>query len=90
MSRSFYYLLPQHQLPEAPRIGQRVTIEGQPGVYIVLRLNTRRFSADLMLTSGNHRIEQNVPYLAIQRLSSGKTRPGVGDPAEAESEPAAT
>lgn len=63
---SFYYLIPHHRLPDAPRVGQHVTIEGQPGIYIVLRLDTKRFAADLMSTFGNHEIEHNVPYFAIE------------------------
>lgn len=53
-------------LPEAPKIGQRVTIEGQPEVYVVLRLDTKRLAADLMLTTGNHAVEENVPFFAIE------------------------
>ena len=69
MSRSFFLLFPHHKLPEAPQIGQQVTIEGQPGVYVVLRLDKKRFAADLMLTTGNHELEENVPYFAIEPVA---------------------
>jgi len=66
LSRSLYFLFSPVSLPKAPRIGQHVRIEGQPGVYVVLRLDTKRFAADLMLTTGNHEIEENIPYFAIE------------------------
>ena len=31
----------------------------------MLRLNTKRLAADLMLTSGKHGIEEGVPFFAI-------------------------
>lgn len=68
MRRYSYYFFPQNKLPEAPRIGQRVTIEGQPGVYVVLHIDMKRAAADLMLTSGNHEVEQRVPFFAIESL----------------------
>jgi hypothetical protein len=75
--RSFYYLFPQKWLPEAPKVGQRVRIEGQLEIYLVLRLDTKRFSADLMLMTGNHQIEHNVPYFAIQPVTQ-EFRKGAG------------
>ena len=69
MSRSFYFLFPNRSVPEAPKIGQRVRIEGQPGEYVVLRLDRKRFAADLMLTTGKHEIEENVPYFAIEAIN---------------------
>ena len=69
MSRSFCFLFPNRSVPEAPKIGQHVRIEGQPGVYVVLRLDTKRFAADLMLTTGKHRIEENVPYFAMEAIN---------------------
>ena len=91
MSRSLYYLFPQNRLPEAPRIGQRVRIEGQPGEYVVLRVDMKRFCADLMLTTGNHEIEQNVPYFAIEPVSATEDRENEPDfsAADAESETSA-
>ncbi len=74
MSRSFYYLLPHKRLPDAPRIGQRVTIEGQSGVYVVLRIDTKRLAADLMSTTGRHEIEENVPFFAIAPASANENR----------------
>jgi hypothetical protein len=37
-------------------------------MYLVLRLDTKRFAADLMLLSGNHEIEHGVPYFAIEPI----------------------
>lgn len=65
-------MFPSASLPEAPRIGQRVTIEGQPGVYVVLRLDTKRFAADLMSTTGNHQIEENVPCFLIDPVRENR------------------
>ncbi|KAA6464920.1 hypothetical protein DYQ86_02905 [Acidobacteria bacterium AB60] len=70
MSRSFYFLFPPKKLPDAPKIGQRVRIEGQPGTYIVLHFDTRRMTADLMSTSGQHEIEEKVPFFAIEPLAN--------------------
>jgi len=64
--RYSYYFFPQNRLPEVPKIGQRVTIEGQPGVYVVLHIDMKRAAADLMLTSGNHELEHRVPFFALQ------------------------
>ena len=86
MSRSIYYLFPKNRLPEAPRIGQQVTIEGQPGVYIVLRLDMKRLCADLMLTTGNHEIEQNVPYFAIELVTVVHKRESERDSSLADTE----
>ena len=69
LPRSFYYLFPENKLPDAPKIGQRVRIEGQPGTYLVLRLNTKRFAADLMLTTGKHEIVENVPLFALDPVN---------------------
>jgi hypothetical protein len=41
-------------------------------VYIVLRLDTKRFAADLMLTTGNHEIEENVPYFVIEPMRESR------------------
>ena len=49
---------------------QRVRIEGQPGTYVVLRVDTKRLAADLMLTTGKHEIEENVPFFAIERVTT--------------------
>jgi len=70
VSRSFYLLFLHHKLPEASQIGQHVSIEGQPGVYIVLRLDMKRFAADLMLTTGNHALEENISFSALQPVKS--------------------
>ena len=64
--RSLYYLFPKQALPDAPKIGQHVRIEGQPGVYVVLRLDTKRFAGDLLLTTGKYDLEENVPFFAIE------------------------
>lgn len=61
-----YFVFPQTRLPEPPRIGQRVRIEGQPGLYVVLHIDMKRAAADLMLTSGNHQVEHRVPFFAIE------------------------
>jgi hypothetical protein len=39
----------------------------------VLRLDTKRFAADLMLTTGNHEIEEDVPYFAIDPVRENRT-----------------
>ena len=92
MARSFYFLFPNHRLPEAPKIGQHVRIEGQPGMYIVLRLDTKRFAADLMLMTGNHEIEQRVPYSAIEpvRAADNGTENRNSTTAKSEDEAATT
>ena len=91
MSRSFYVLLPSNRLPDAPKVGQRVRIEGQQGLYLVLRLDTKRFAADLMLMTGNHEIEHGVPFFAIDPVEpKERAASRTGDePEEAESEAAA-
>ncbi len=66
MRRYSYYFFPQKKLPEAPKIGQRVTVEGQPGVYVVLHIDMKRAAADLMFLSGNHEVEHRVPFFAIE------------------------
>jgi hypothetical protein len=48
-----------------PMVGQRVTIDGQDGVYVVLRVDLRRYAADLLLT-GTQELEQNVPFFALE------------------------
>lgn len=73
MSRSFYFFFPPKTPPEAPRVGHRVQIEGQPGTYIVLDLHPKRLSADLMSTTGRHEIEERVPYFAIEPLSEERS-----------------
>jgi hypothetical protein len=40
----------------------------------VLRLDTKRFAADLMLTTGNHELEESMPFSAIQPVKSGDTQ----------------
>jgi hypothetical protein len=50
-------------------MGQRVRIEGQPGVYVVLHIDMKRAAADLMLTTGTHEIEHRVPFFAIEPIT---------------------
>jgi len=56
-------------------VGQHVRIDGQPEVYVVLRVNKKRFSADLMLTTGRHELEENIPYFAIEPVLPEHKRP---------------
>jgi hypothetical protein len=58
-----------------PMVGQRVTIEGQVGVYIVLRLDLRRYAADLILTTGAHELELDVPFFALEPARQKTVRP---------------
>lgn len=75
VARSVYYLFPARA--EAPKVGQHVRVEGQPGEYVVLHLDSKRFAADLMLTTGKHNVEENVPYTVIEQLNEQAMKRGV-------------
>jgi hypothetical protein len=49
-----------------PVVGQRVTVDGQDDVYLVVRVDLRRYAADLMLMTGTHELEQNIPFRALE------------------------
>jgi hypothetical protein len=48
-----------------PRVGQRVRVAGQDEEYIVMRVDRRRYLADLMCMSGMRRVETGVLLLAL-------------------------
>ena len=58
----------------------------------MLRLDMKRFCADLMLTTGSHEIEQGVPFFAIEPAAAVKKAGdnSRADSTQAESETAAT
>jgi hypothetical protein len=58
-----------------PMVGQRVTIKRQGEVYLVLRVDLRRYAADLMLMTGTHELEQNVPFVALEPARQKTVRP---------------
>ena len=58
---------------KAPEIGTRVRIAGERGVYLVMRVDLRRYLADLMLEGPTAKVEQGVPFWAIESI--GKTNP---------------
>jgi hypothetical protein len=60
---------------KSPVVGQRVTIESQDKVYLVLRVDLRRYAADLMLMTGTHELEQNVPFVALEPARQKTVRP---------------
>ena len=49
-------------------IGERVQIDGRDGIFVVLRVDTDRGAADLLLMSGVRRIESNIPLGTIHVL----------------------
>jgi hypothetical protein len=51
---------------KSPVVGQRVTIDGQNDVYLVVRVDLRRYAADLMLMTGTHNLERNIPFRALE------------------------
>lgn len=49
-------------------VGDRVYIVGQPGEYLVMRIDLVQQTADLMTTAGIRRIEENVPVASLRRI----------------------
>jgi hypothetical protein len=58
-----------------PVVGQRVTIDGQDDVYLVVRVDVRRYAADLMLMTGTHALEHNMPFCAMEPARQKTVRP---------------
>jgi hypothetical protein len=58
-----------------PVVGQRVTVDGQDDVYLVVRVDLRRYAADLMLMTGTHHLEQNIPFRVLATARQKTVRP---------------
>ena len=57
-----------------PVVGRKVKIEGQKDVYVVISIDQKRCAADLILASGNHALEENVPFFAIEPVEESPTK----------------
>ena len=53
-----------------PTPGKWATIEGQPGAYVVLRVNDCRASADLLLIGDECKFEFDVPFFALESIGT--------------------
>lgn len=51
-----------------PHVGSRVRQVGSENVYVVLRVDTERRLADLLLLSGVPRVEENMPFECLREL----------------------
>ena len=54
-------------------VGEKVEIAGEPGQYLVVRIDRRRCVADLMLMGQNARMEFGVHFAAINPLRQGQS-----------------
>ena len=54
-------------------VGEKVEILGEPGKYLVVRIDRRRCVADLMLMGQNARMEFGVHFGAINPLRQGQS-----------------
>jgi hypothetical protein len=52
--------------------GQKVRVEGLDGEFIVVSIDREAAVADLMLTTGTHRLENQVPLKSIHPLPNGR------------------
>jgi hypothetical protein len=44
-------------------------------VYLVVRVDLRRYAADLMLMTGTHALEHNMPFCAMEPARQKTVRP---------------
>ena len=51
-----------------PEPGQVVAVKGEPGLYVVIDIDHRQKSAQLMEKSGKHRLTR-VPFASIRALN---------------------
>lgn len=56
---------------KVPRVGQTVRLEGRRGLFVVMKSDTIGRVADVMNRSGEHHLEENVPYELIQTVNEG-------------------
>jgi hypothetical protein len=54
-------------------VGERVEVVGEPGKYLVVRIDRRRCVADLMLMGQNAQMEFGVHFGAIAPLRQGQS-----------------
>lgn len=54
-------------------VGEKVYIAGEPGTYLVVRIDRRRCLADVMLMGQNARMEFGVHFAAITRAADQKS-----------------
>jgi hypothetical protein len=54
-------------------VGEKVEIAGEPGKYLVVRIDRRRCVADLMLMGRNARMEFGVHFAAITPVRQGQS-----------------
>lgn len=55
---------------KTPEVGSKVRIIGERGNYLVMRLDVRRYLADLMLLGATARMEHGVPFWAIEPVGT--------------------
>jgi hypothetical protein len=62
-----------HTAPSSPKIGagDRVEIIGEPGIFLVVRIDRKRHCADVMRMGSNARVEFGI-HLAAIRLYADK------------------
>jgi hypothetical protein len=51
------------------RAGQRVRLDGEPGIYTVLRVDPRRHLADILREGDLHKVEAGIPVALLHALS---------------------
>jgi hypothetical protein len=56
-----------------PKVGNKVQIKGERGVYLVLRVDRQRYIADLLLMTGKVRVEFGVQFSAIEIMENQGT-----------------
>jgi hypothetical protein len=52
----------------APGVGARVRQLGSAHVYVVVRVDTERRLADLLLLTGPRRLQEHVPFECVREL----------------------
>lgn len=57
-------------------VGEQVQIIGERGTYVVVRIDHRRYAADLLLIGENHTVEFGVRLAAIRPVSPVRRQKG--------------
>lgn len=49
-------------------MGERVNVAGEPGEFMVVEVDQRRHTADLIRMTGIRKVESGVPLFALRRI----------------------
>ena len=60
-------------LPDTPVVGARVRILGESGIFVVVRVDLRRYVVDVIRMDKKAQVEEGIHFALIQPLTEPRT-----------------